>query len=138
MGGTHAVFMRSSEGMDVKLVGDGGSGGLEYNMIGGVVDMYFLAGSETEPAAAARQYAEVVGMPAEVPYWSFGLHQCRFGYKSRFKFEVMLLVILTFFFLFLIAYFIDVANVITNYSAAKIPLETMWTDIGADWLRNSP
>ena len=26
--------------------------------------------------------------------------------------------------------YIAVANVITNYSAARIPLETMWTDIG--------
>ncbi|KAK0186083.1 glycoside hydrolase family 31 protein [Armillaria mellea] len=80
---------------------------LEYNVIGGVLDFYFLAGSESSPVEVAKQYAEVVGLPAEVPYWSFGLHQCRFGYQN----------------------FVDVANVITNYSAAKIPLETMWTDI---------
>lgn len=76
-------------------------------MIGGVVDLYFLAGSESDPTEVARQYAEVVGTPAEVPYWSFGFHQCRFGYQN----------------------YIDVAGVISNYSAAAIPLETMWTDI---------
>jgi alpha-glucosidase len=42
-----------------------------------------------------------------VPYWSFGFHQCRFGYDN----------------------FIDVAHVISNYSAAQITLETMWKDI---------
>ncbi|KAI0263723.1 glycoside hydrolase family 31 protein [Gloeopeniophorella convolvens] len=101
--GTHGVFLRSSSGMDVKLR----DGLLEYNLIGGVLDLYFLAGSTTDPSAVARQYAQLVGAPAEVPYWSFGLHQCRFGYQN----------------------YIDVANVVTNYSAAGIPLETMWTDI---------
>ncbi|KAI0046949.1 glycoside hydrolase family 31 protein [Auriscalpium vulgare] len=108
--GTHAVFLLSSNGMDVKLRNNETASGnttLEYNVIGGVLDFYFLAGSETDPTEVARQYAQVVGTPAEVPYWSFGLHQCRFGYQN----------------------YIDVANVITNYSAASIPLETMWTDI---------
>ena len=31
--------------------------------------------------------------------------------------------------------YIEVADVITNYSAALIPLETMWTDIGQLSLR---
>jgi len=26
--------------------------------------------------------------------------------------------------------YVVVANVVTNYSAARVPLETMWTDIG--------
>ncbi|GLB35686.1 putative glycosyl hydrolase 31 family protein [Lyophyllum shimeji] len=104
--GTHGVFLLNSDGMDIKITNSGGTS-LEYNVIGGVLDFYFLAGSTTDPTAVARQYAEVVGTPAEVPYWSFGLHQCRFGYKN----------------------YIDVAGVITNYSAAGIPLETMWTDI---------
>ncbi|PPQ96021.1 hypothetical protein CVT25_013883 [Psilocybe cyanescens] len=101
--GTHGVFLLNSNGMDIKLSKDA----LEYNVIGGVLDFYFLAGSERDPTELARQYAEVAGLPAEVPYWSFGFHQCRFGYKD----------------------FVDVAGVIVKYAAAKIPLETMWTDI---------
>jgi alpha-glucosidase len=69
--------------MDIKINDTVGSmTTLEYNIIGGILDFYFLAGSETDPTAVARQYAEVVGKPAEVPYWSFGFHQCRFGYQS--------------------------------------------------------
>ncbi|KDR82169.1 hypothetical protein GALMADRAFT_240702 [Galerina marginata CBS 339.88] len=106
--GTHGVFLLNSDGMDIKLTsGDPGGPALEYNVIGGVLDFYFLAGSESDPTAVARQYAEIVGVPAEVPYWTFGLHQCRFGYQN----------------------FVDVANVISRYAAAQIPLETMWTDI---------
>lgn len=55
---------------------------LEYNIIGGVLDFYFLAGGSDDPTEAARQYAEIVGLPAEVPYWSFGLHQCRWNYTG--------------------------------------------------------
>ncbi|KAG5336840.1 hypothetical protein C0989_011815 [Termitomyces sp. Mn162] len=105
--GTHGVFLLNSNGMDIKLTNTKGTS-LEYNVIGGVLDFYFLAGSATDPTEVARQYAEIVGTPAEVPYWSFGFHQCRFGYKD----------------------FVNVAAVISNYSAADIPLETMWTDIG--------
>ncbi|KAH9857437.1 alpha-glucosidase [Lenzites betulinus] len=104
--GTHGVLLLNSNGMDIKIDDTEGAT-LEYNVIGGVLDFYFLAGSESDPTEVARQYADVAGLPAEVPYWSFGFHQCRFGYTS----------------------YVDVAGVISNYSAAGIPLETMWTDI---------
>jgi len=84
--GTHAVFLLSSSGMDIKLRNNESANAattLEYNVIGGVLDFYFLAGSETDPAETARQYAQIAGLPAEVPYWSFGLHQCRYGYQSK-------------------------------------------------------
>ena len=84
--GTHAVLLLSSSGMDIKLRSNESATAattLEYNVIGGVLDFYFLAGSETDPAEATRQYAQITGLPAEVPYWSFGLHQCRYGYQSE-------------------------------------------------------
>ena len=83
--GTHGVLLLNSDGMDIKLTKDGsGASALEYNVIGGILDFYFFAGSETDPTEVARQYAEVAGLPAEVPYWSFGFHQCRLGYRSTF------------------------------------------------------
>ncbi|KAG9092364.1 hypothetical protein FRC07_011682, partial [Ceratobasidium sp. 392] len=103
--GTHAVLILNSNGMDVKLR----PGSIKYNVIGGIMDFYFIGGNDGKsgPADVARGYAKVAGLPASVPYWSLGLHQCRWGYRN----------------------FVEVANVITNYSAAGIPLETMWTDI---------
>ncbi|KAL1754868.1 glycoside hydrolase family 31 protein [Schizophyllum commune] len=109
--GTHGVLLLNSNGMDIKLNDTDGATSLEYNVVGGVLDFYFFAGSETDPTAVARQYAEVVGTPAEMPYWSFGLHQCRYGYQN----------------------FVDLADGITGYADSGIPLETMWTDI-ADYM----
>lgn len=102
--GTHGVFLLNSNGMDVKIKDENEKTSLEYNIIGGILDLYFFAGPT--PKDVARQYAQVVGYPAEVPYWSFGLHQCRFGYKD----------------------INEVQQVVANYSAAGIPLETMWID----------
>ncbi|KIM29882.1 glycoside hydrolase family 31 protein [Serendipita vermifera MAFF 305830] len=103
--GTHGVFLLNSNGMDVKLRSASNSTTLEYNVIGGILDFYFLAGPG--PLDVAKQYARLAGLPAEVPYWGLGLHQCRYGYQN----------------------YLDVAQVVANYSAAGIPLETMWTDI---------
>jgi alpha-glucosidase len=76
-----------------------------YNIIGGVLDFYFLSGPS--PQKVAQQYAKIVGLSAIPAYWGLGNHQCRYGYRD----------------------WIDVAEVIANYSIAEIPLETMWTDI---------
>lgn len=102
--GTHAVLLLNSNGMDIKINNTAGQY-LEYNTLGGVLDFYFVAGPG--PSEAASQISEIVGKPAMMPYWGFGFHQCRYGYRDVY----------------------EVAEVVYNYSQASIPLETMWTDI---------
>lgn len=104
-GSAHGVFLLNSNGMDVVL---SPGGALEYRVIGGVLDLYFFSGGAAgDPRVVAAQYAGVAGTPAMTPYWNLGFHQCRWGYRD----------------------WAEVAEVVANYSAAGIPLETMWTDI---------
>ena len=97
--------MLNSNGMDLNINSDSAGQYLEYNMIGGVIDLYVLAGPG--PVDVAKQYSDVIGQPTMMPYWGFGFHQCRYGMQDVY----------------------EVAAVVANYSVAKIPLETMWTDI---------
>jgi alpha-glucosidase len=101
----HGVFFLNSNGMDIIIDKDESGQFLEYNTLGGVFDFYFMAGPTL--IDVARQYADVVGHPAEMPYWGLGFHNCRYGYQDAY----------------------EVAEVVLNYSRAGIPLETMWTDI---------
>ncbi|OAQ96250.1 hypothetical protein LLEC1_05040, partial [Akanthomyces lecanii] len=104
--GAHGVLLLNSNGMDIMIdQDDAGKQYLEYNTLGGVLDFYFFAGPG--PVDVARQYGALAGTPAMQPYWGLGYHNCRYGYQDAF----------------------EVAEVVQNYSAAGIPLETMWTDI---------
>lgn len=76
--GTHGVFLLSSSGMDVKInQTESGEQYLEYNLMSGVLDLYIIAGPT--PTEVSKQYTEIAGLAAMMPYWGFGLHQCRYA-----------------------------------------------------------
>lgn len=52
-------------------------------------------------------YHDIVGKPVMVPEWSFGWHQCRWGYDNLAKLQAA----------------------VKGYNDNKIPLDTIWSDI---------
>lgn len=105
-GKAHGVLFMNSNAMDAYLwtgeTEDIQGQNFCVQSTGGVLDFYVFAGPTPQDVVA--QYLEIIGMPAMMPYWSLGFHNCRYGYPS-------------------LAY---VEEVVANYSAANIPLETQW------------
>ncbi|KAJ7627419.1 glycosyl hydrolases family 31-domain-containing protein [Roridomyces roridus] len=104
---SHGVFLLSANGADILLLTPPSSNVslIEYRLIGGTLDFYFLSGPT--PQSVAEQYSSIVGTPTWQPYWGFGFHLCRWGYENIGV----------------------VKDVVARMRQENIPLETMWDDI---------
>ncbi|KAI5924036.1 glycoside hydrolase family 31 protein [Camillea tinctor] len=99
---THGVFQRNVHGQDILLR----DSNITWRAIGGTIDLYFYSGPN--PTEVIKSYQKsITGLPAMQQYWTFGFHQCRWGYKS----------------------WDDLQAVIDRFTEAEIPIETIWTDI---------
>ncbi|CAJ0901783.1 4428_t:CDS:2, partial [Entrophospora sp. SA101] len=103
-GKAHGVFLRNSNGMDVKIL-PGNPAKLTWRVIGGVFDFVVFLGPS--PMDVIAQYTDVIGRSELPPYWSLGYHQSRWGYNN--------LSVLS--------------DVVSRFRKENIPLETIWTDL---------
>lgn len=99
---SHLVYNRNIHGQDILLR----DRNVTWRTIGGSIDLYFFSGPTATEATQQYQQA-AAGLPAMQQYWTFGFHQCRWGYEN---WTVM-------------------NEVVDGYLNAGIPLETVWNDI---------
>jgi alpha-glucosidase (family GH31 glycosyl hydrolase) len=93
--------------MDVVISNTNGDPSITWKLVGGVVDVFIVAGPS--PEAVITQYLSIIGRPYLPPLSMFGFNQCRYGFTS-----------------------VDaVEDVLDAFIEKKIPLDTIWIDIGS-------
>ncbi|KAL9620872.1 MAG: hypothetical protein Q9160_004654 [Pyrenula sp. 1 TL-2023] len=98
---SHGVYSRNAHGQEILLRPEN----VTWRFIGGSIDLYFFSGPD-QPSVS-KQYQEIIGLPVMQQYFTFGFHQCRWGYQN----------------------WSQVEEVVNNYEKFGIPLENIWTDI---------
>lgn len=102
----HINYLRNSNAMDYIKSTVEGKHYITFKVIGGIFDFRFFLG-EQSPETTVEKLNLYSGRAAIPPFWSFGFHQCKYGYKD-------------------ITYLEDV---VVNYEKNGLPLDTIWTDI---------
>jgi len=99
---SHGVYLRNAHGQEVLLRAQD----ITWRTLGGEIDLYFFSG--TSPTDVTKQYqAGAIGNPTMQQYFTFGYHQCRWGYKNWTMLQ----------------------EVVDSFRRFDIPLENIWTDI---------
>lgn len=99
---SHGVYYRNLHGMDVVLKPTN----LTWRSLGGEIDLFFFDGP-TQPEVTKQYQTSAIGLPAMQSYWTFGFHQCRWGYRN----------------------WSETREIVEMMRAFDIPMETIWLDI---------
>lgn len=96
---SHGVYLRNSHGQEVLMR----PSNITWRALGGSIDLYFYAGPTQEKVTKAYQMS-AVGLPAMQQYFTFGYHQCRWGYTN----------------------WTELQEVVDSFASFGIPLENIW------------
>jgi alpha-glucosidase len=96
---SHGVYMRNAHGQEVLLR----PSNITWRTLGGSIDLYFYAGPTQDKVTKAYQLS-ATGLPAMQQYFTFGYHQCRWGYTN----------------------WSELQDVVDSFSKFGIPLENIW------------
>ena len=99
---SHGVYLRNAHGQEITLKPEN----ITWRTLGGSIDLYIFDGP-SQPEVTTNYQEAAVGLPAMQQYFSFGYHQCRWGYRN----------------------WTELSDVVDNFRKFDIPLETIWTDI---------
>ncbi|KAI4171373.1 MAG: hypothetical protein LQ343_004329 [Gyalolechia ehrenbergii] len=99
---SHGVYNRNAHGQEILLRPTN----ITWRLLGGSIDLYFYAGP-TQPDVTTAFQTSAIGLPALQQYFTFGYHQCRWGYANWSQLQ----------------------EVVDNHERFGIPLENIWTDI---------
>ncbi|KAL8710118.1 MAG: hypothetical protein Q9220_005201 [cf. Caloplaca sp. 1 TL-2023] len=99
---SHGLYNRNAHGQEILLRPTN----ITWRLLGGSIDLYFYAGP-TQPDVTTAFQTSAIGLPAMQQYFTFGFHQCRWGYANWSQLQ----------------------EVVDNHERFSIPLENIWTDI---------
>ncbi|KAF2812950.1 uncharacterized protein BDZ99DRAFT_568229 [Mytilinidion resinicola] len=99
---SHGTYLRNAHGQEVLLRPEN----ITWRTLGGSIDLFFFDGP-SQPEVTKAYQTGAIGLPAMQQYFTFGYHQCRWGYKN----------------------WTQLNEVVETFKKFDIPLETIWTDI---------
>ena len=99
---SHGVYNRNAHGQEILLRPTN----ITWRLLGGSIDLYIYAGP-TQPEVTSAFQTSTIGLPAMQQYFTFGYHNCRWGYANWSQLQ----------------------EVVDSYERFGIPLENIWVSL---------